>query len=53
MGQILSVLICGTAVTSQYLASVYYLNTPMLQSFIHYTLLCITYTTALIFRKGI
>ncbi|XP_056613157.1 solute carrier family 35 member F2 [Triplophysa dalaica] len=52
MGQILSVLICGTAVTSQYLASVYYLNTPMLQSFIHYTLLCITYTTALIFRKG-
>ncbi|KAA0702024.1 Solute carrier family 35 member F2 [Triplophysa tibetana] len=52
MGQVLSVLICGTAVTSQYLASVYYLNTPMLQSFIHYTLLCITYTTALIFRKG-
>ncbi|TRY91795.1 hypothetical protein DNTS_028512 [Danionella cerebrum] len=52
MGQGLSALICGTAVTSQYLASVYYLNTPMLQSFINYTLLGITYTTALIFRRG-
>uniref|UniRef100_A0A672R8L9 Solute carrier family 35 member F2 n=1 Tax=Sinocyclocheilus grahami TaxID=75366 RepID=A0A672R8L9_SINGR len=53
MGQGLSALICGTAVTSQYLASVYYLNTPMLQSFINYTLLGITYTVALIFRRGI
>uniref|UniRef100_A0A673KPC6 Info solute carrier family 35 member F2, like n=1 Tax=Sinocyclocheilus rhinocerous TaxID=307959 RepID=A0A673KPC6_9TELE len=52
MGQGLSALICGTAVTSQYLASVYYLNTPMLQSFINYTLLGITYTIALIFRQG-
>ncbi|XP_017206555.2 solute carrier family 35 member F2 isoform X1 [Danio rerio] len=52
MGQGLSALICGTAVTSQYLASVYYLNTPMLQSFINYTLLGITYTMALIFRRG-
>uniref|UniRef100_A0A8C1NXJ3 Info solute carrier family 35 member F2, like n=1 Tax=Cyprinus carpio TaxID=7962 RepID=A0A8C1NXJ3_CYPCA len=52
MGQGLSALICGTAVTSQYLASVYYLNTPMLQSLINYILLGITYTTALIFRRG-
>ncbi|XP_073674293.1 solute carrier family 35 member F2 isoform X2 [Garra rufa] len=52
MGQCLSALICGTAVTSQYLASVYYLNTPMLQSFINYALLGITYTMALIFRRG-
>ncbi|XP_043076887.1 solute carrier family 35 member F2 [Puntigrus tetrazona] len=52
MGQGLSALICGTAVTSQYLASVYYLNTPMLQSFINYSLLGITYTVALIFRRG-
>ncbi|XP_026082209.1 solute carrier family 35 member F2 isoform X1 [Carassius auratus] len=52
MGQGLSALICGTAVTSQYLATVYYLNTPMLQSFINYILLGITYTTALIFRRG-
>ncbi|XP_018981524.2 solute carrier family 35 member F2-like [Cyprinus carpio] len=52
MGQGLSALISGTAVTSQYLASVFYLNTPMLQSFINYTLLGITYTVALIFRRG-
>ncbi|XP_051963669.1 solute carrier family 35 member F2-like [Xyrauchen texanus] len=52
MGQGLSALICGTAVTSQYLASIYYMNTPMLQSFLNYSLLCITYTMALIFRRG-
>ncbi|XP_051521305.1 solute carrier family 35 member F2 isoform X2 [Myxocyprinus asiaticus] len=52
MGQGLSALICGTAVTSQYLASIYCLNTPMLQSFLNYSLLCITYTMALIFRRG-
>nr|XP_055052570.1 solute carrier family 35 member F2 isoform X1 [Misgurnus anguillicaudatus] len=52
MGQSLSAMICGTAVTSQYLATIYYMNAPMLQSFINYTLLCITYTVALMFRKG-
>uniref|UniRef100_A0A8C2K2K5 Info solute carrier family 35 member F2, like n=1 Tax=Cyprinus carpio TaxID=7962 RepID=A0A8C2K2K5_CYPCA len=52
MGQGLSALISGTAVTSQYLASIFYLNTPMLQSFINCTLLGITYTVALIFRRG-
>ncbi|KAI4904634.1 hypothetical protein NFI96_019164 [Prochilodus magdalenae] len=52
MGQGLSALICGTAVTSQFLASDYHLDVPMLQSFINYTLLFFTYTTVLLFRKG-
>ncbi|KAG7321888.1 hypothetical protein KOW79_014746 [Hemibagrus wyckioides] len=52
MGQGLSALICGTAVTSQYLATEFHLDVPMLQSCINYTLLCLTYTTALCFRKG-
>ncbi|XP_027002204.1 solute carrier family 35 member F2 isoform X2 [Tachysurus fulvidraco] len=52
MGQGLSALICGTAVTSQYLATEFNLDVPMLQSCINYTLLCLTYTTALCFRKG-
>ncbi|XP_036417697.1 solute carrier family 35 member F2 isoform X2 [Colossoma macropomum] len=52
MGQGLSALICGTAVTSQFLASGYHLDLPMLQSFINYTLLFLTYTTALFFRTG-
>ncbi|KAK6295860.1 hypothetical protein J4Q44_G00335730 [Coregonus suidteri] len=52
MGQGLAALICGTAVTSQYLASDYHVDAPMLQSFISYTLLCLTYTTALLFRTG-
>ncbi|CDQ81323.1 unnamed protein product [Oncorhynchus mykiss] len=52
MGQGLAALICGTAVTSQYLASDYHVDTPMLQSFMSYTLLCLTYTTALLFRTG-
>ncbi|XP_030633601.1 solute carrier family 35 member F2 [Chanos chanos] len=52
MGQGLSAFICGTAVTSQYLATVYQVNTPMFQSFMNYAVLCLTYTTALILRKG-
>ncbi|KAJ6662287.1 hypothetical protein lerEdw1_012451 [Lerista edwardsae] len=51
LGQLLSLLICGTAVASQYLAMVYHVNTPMLQSFINYCLLLLTYTTSLAFRK--
>eukprot|EP00064_Thunnus_orientalis_P022180 superscaffoldBa00007262_g22366 len=39
MGQGLAVLICGTAVSSQYLATNFHVNTPMLQSFLNYTLL--------------
>ncbi|MCI4386619.1 hypothetical protein PGIGA_G00064630 [Pangasianodon gigas] len=51
LGQILSMLICGTAVTSQYLAEAR-VETPMLQSFLNYTLLLLTYTTTLSLRKG-
>ncbi|KAJ8347809.1 hypothetical protein SKAU_G00263980 [Synaphobranchus kaupii] len=50
MGQALSVLICGTAVTCQYLAE-RKVETPMLQSFINYVLLFLTYTVTLAFRK--
>ncbi|XP_055036796.2 solute carrier family 35 member F2 [Misgurnus anguillicaudatus] len=50
MGQALSMLICGTAVTSQYLSED--VATPMLQSFLNYTLLLLTYTLVLAFRKG-
>ncbi|NXL74257.1 S35F2 protein, partial [Leptocoma aspasia] len=53
LGQILSLFICGTAVTSQYLAEKYHVNTPMFQSFINYTLLLLVYTTMLVFRTGI
>ncbi|CAJ1063381.1 solute carrier family 35 member F2 [Xyrichtys novacula] len=51
MGQVLSLLICGTAVSSQYLAD-YKVETPMLQSFLNYVLLLIVYTTILCIRKG-
>ncbi|XP_017349095.1 solute carrier family 35 member F2 [Ictalurus punctatus] len=51
LGQVLSMLICGTAVTSQYLAEAH-VETPMLQSFLNYTLLLLTYTTTLSLRRG-
>ncbi|CAB1419776.1 unnamed protein product [Pleuronectes platessa] len=52
MGQGLAVLICGTAICSQYLATNFQVNTPMLQSFLNYILLCVTYTTMLLCRRG-
>ncbi|KAM9359617.1 solute carrier family 35 member F2-like [Symphorus nematophorus] len=52
MGQGLAALICGTAITSQYLATSFNVNTPMLQSFFNYALLCGTYTTMLLCRTG-
>ncbi|XP_014839758.1 PREDICTED: solute carrier family 35 member F2-like [Poecilia mexicana] len=52
MGQGLAGLICGTAVSSQYLAAEFHLNAPMLQSFLNYTLLCATYTSMMICRRG-
>ncbi|NWV76400.1 S35F2 protein, partial [Dasyornis broadbenti] len=52
LGQMLSLFICGTAVTSQYLAEKFEVNTPMLQSFINYCLLLLVYTTMLAFRTG-
>lgn len=51
MGQILSLLICGTAVSCQYLADAG-VETPMLQSFLNYVLLLLFYTTILSTRKG-
>lgn len=51
MGQALSMLICGTAVTCQYLADAG-VETPMLQSFLNYALLLLTYTLVLAFRRG-
>uniref|UniRef100_A0A3Q3SJR0 Solute carrier family 35 member F2-like n=1 Tax=Mastacembelus armatus TaxID=205130 RepID=A0A3Q3SJR0_9TELE len=52
MGQGLAVLICGTAITSQYLATHFQVNTPMLQSFLNYSLMCVTYSTMLLCRTG-
>ncbi|KAM9566904.1 solute carrier family 35 member F2 [Guaruba guarouba] len=52
LGQMLSLFICGTAVTSQYLAEQFQVNTPMFQSFINYSLLLLIYTTMLAFRTG-
>ncbi|KAK6486541.1 solute carrier family 35 member F2-like [Huso huso] len=52
MSQGLSVLICGTGISSQYLAVRYSVNTPMLQSFINYVLLLCVYTSILAFRRG-
>lgn len=52
MGQVLSLLICGTAVSSQYLVLAG-VETPMLQSFLNYVLLLLIYTTLLSTRKGL
>lgn len=52
LGQVLSLFICGTAVTSQFLADKFKVNTPVLQSFINYCLLFLIYTTILAFRTG-
>ncbi|KAM7398857.1 hypothetical protein PAMP_018166 [Pampus punctatissimus] len=52
MGQGLAGLICGTAVSSQYLATHFHVNTPMLQSVLNYGLLFATYTTMLLCRTG-
>ncbi|TRZ24800.1 hypothetical protein HGM15179_002298 [Zosterops borbonicus] len=52
LGQLISLFICGTAVTSQYLAEKYQVGTPMLQSFINYVLLLLIYTTMLALRTG-
>ncbi|XP_068571720.1 solute carrier family 35 member F2-like [Cebidichthys violaceus] len=51
MGQVLSLLICGTAVSCRYLADAR-VETPMLQSFFNYALLLLVYTTILSTRKG-
>ncbi|XP_023648382.1 solute carrier family 35 member F2 isoform X4 [Paramormyrops kingsleyae] len=52
MGQMLSAMICGSAICSQYLATDFHVNAPMLQNFIYYVLLFLTYSTILACRKA-
>ncbi|XP_048837063.1 solute carrier family 35 member F2-like isoform X3 [Brienomyrus brachyistius] len=52
MGQMLSAMICGSAICSQYLATDFHVNAPMLQNFIYYALLFLTYSTILACRKA-
>ncbi|CAL8364628.1 unnamed protein product [Lota lota] len=51
MGQALSLMICGTAVSCQYLAQAG-VETPMFQSFLNYALMLFSYTSYLCCRKG-
>uniref|UniRef100_A0A0N5AYZ3 Solute carrier family 35 member F1 n=1 Tax=Syphacia muris TaxID=451379 RepID=A0A0N5AYZ3_9BILA len=51
LGQVLSVCLCGTAVSSQ-LLSERGVNSPAAQSFLNYFLLCFSYGAVLICRKG-
>ncbi|VBB30061.1 unnamed protein product, partial [Acanthocheilonema viteae] len=50
-GQILSLCLCGTGVSSQLLSN-RGVNTPTAQSFLNYFLLSFIYGTMLVFRKG-
>ncbi|XP_067888959.1 solute carrier family 35 member F2-like [Heterodontus francisci] len=52
LGQGLSMLLCGTAISSQYLTADFAVNTPVLQGFINYLLLFLVYTGILAFRQG-
>nr|XP_057935615.1 solute carrier family 35 member F2-like [Doryrhamphus excisus] len=52
MGQGLAALVCGTAVTSQYLTAGFHVETPMLQSLLNYVLLSATYAPMLLCRPG-
>ncbi|KAJ8383358.1 hypothetical protein AAFF_G00221480 [Aldrovandia affinis] len=52
LGQVLSLLVCGIALTSKYLADDFHANTPVFQSFLNYILLFLVYTTTLAVRQG-
>jgi len=52
LGQILSALVCGTAVSSHYLGVEQNLKVPTAQNFLNYVFLCMTYTTWLACRSG-
>ncbi|XP_077396558.1 solute carrier family 35 member F2-like isoform X2 [Festucalex cinctus] len=52
LGQVLAALVCGTAVSSQYLSSAFRVDAPLLQSVLHYALLGAAYTPALLCRTG-
>ena len=51
LGQFISVLLCGTAVTSGLLSN-YGVHTPTAQSFLNYVLLCLVFTVSLACRGG-
>ncbi|XP_053209117.1 solute carrier family 35 member F2-like [Panonychus citri] len=51
-GQFLSLLLCGTAITSQLLQRNYNLDIPTAQSFLNYLILCLIFTTWLTFKSG-
>ena len=50
-GQGLSLLICGTAISSEYLQNLN-VSVPLTQSLINYVLLSIVYTTTLVLKKN-
>jgi len=52
LGQVLSVLLCATAVISQLLYTDYGVSAPTAQCFLNYVLLCLLFTTALACRPG-
>uniref|UniRef100_UPI00358E9E16 solute carrier family 35 member F2-like isoform X1 n=2 Tax=Myxine glutinosa TaxID=7769 RepID=UPI00358E9E16 len=52
LGQLLSLLLCGTGLTSQLLADEFKVNTPLFQSLLNYVLLFIVYSLVLILHIG-
>lgn len=52
LGQILSLLVCATGITSKYLVEDFHANTPVFQSFLNYIMLFLVYTTTLAVRQG-
>ncbi|XP_057685104.1 solute carrier family 35 member F2-like [Corythoichthys intestinalis] len=52
LGQVLAALVCGTAVSSQYLSSGFSVEAPLLQSVLHYALLGVSYTPVMLCRTG-
>ena len=51
LGQVLSLLICGISLTSNYLSEDCHASTPVFQSFLYYILLFLVYTTTLAVRQ--
>ena len=49
-GQLLSLLICGTAISSKFL-QIHDISVPLTQNFINYVLLGFAYTTVLCIKK--
>lgn len=52
LGQVISGLLCGTGVSSQFLQGNYKVYVPTAQSFLNYVLLCMVFTTWLACRSG-